>query len=303
MIVKDIIVDLRNALERYEDAKIYRLLNQGIQLLSHMGGGMWDGLIGYIDISVDSTTNTITLPRDVLTPLQVNFDNNPTFPRDQWYEFHLNGVGGGEALQYSRAWDDKGFYPIYKTLTGVVRITATSYASSDDGKTIVITGTDSDDRELSETLTLNLATPPSTVSSFKDIKRITKEVTNAQVTLNEYGGGQRVGWYYPDETNPQYRRIRVSALESVTMMYRRRTLQVTNLNDYIPISNYLAVIQAVKSVDFRYKNNIEQAILTEKDALLLLEREQDTININSPISPQVLNYSFYSNEGLYSDDY
>ena len=124
--------------------------------------------------------------------------------------------------------------------------------------------------------------------------------------LYEYVGSVAstlIGWYYPDETEPQYRRIRVSASRSVTMRYRRKNLDLTSENDYIPLENPLAVIQAARSVAYRYRGMIAEAQAAQMDAVNLLEEEQDARNINnSPVAPQVLNYSSYNDERLHSGD-
>ena len=300
MIVRDIMVDMRDVLGRYEDAKIYRILNQAIQLMSHLGEGKWESMIGYIDISVDPSSKTITLPRDILTPIQVNFDNNPTFPRTRWYEFHLNGVGGGSAKEYEKAWDDNGFFATFRDLSEPSKLTATTTTVNDDNKKITIAGRNKDDREFEETLLLNFSTPPNTTEEFKTVERILKSETSGTVSLKENNNNQQIGFYYSDDLEPKYRRIRVSAKESVTMMYKRRALKVSNLEDYIPTDNHLAIIQAVRSVNFRYINEPERALVAQNDALQLLELEEDALNIDTPIPPQVMDFSTDANESLYN---
>ncbi len=305
MLVRDILDDCKEVFGQCPNAMLYRRLSQAVRMLANSGGTLWDGLIGYMDIAVDTNTSTVTLPRDVLTPIQVNFDDRPTFPRDRWFEFHVNGVGGGTALEYNGAWDDKGFYPTMRTLSATVQLTAIS-SGVETGKTITIFGKDADDREISETLTLNFVTAPVTVKSFKQIDRIDKDVTTNVLKLYEYISGSPatlVGWYYSNETDPQYRRIRVSASTSITMLYRRRTVDLTSEDDYIPLENPLAVIQAARAVHYRYRGMIAEAQAAQKDAVSLLEDEQDSRNVNnSTVAPQVLNFSSYNEESLYSGD-
>jgi hypothetical protein len=302
MIVSDILVDLRNSLQKQEDASLYRMINQGISLLSNMGGGRWNSLTGYMTIAI--TGDTIVLPRDVLVPISINIDNNVTFPRDRWFEFHINGSGGGDNGKSLRAWDDRGSVVTFKELSQICKIQAVIEGNSDDSKKIIISGTDADDREISETLTLSFASPPVTTLSFNTISYVHKDVTAKSVKLYEYTTtqGQNVGWYYPDEVIPEYRKIRVGGGRVANIIYKRRTNKVSSIYDYIPIDNSLAVIQAVRSVDYRLKSDFDKADRCEKDANKLLEEEEYARMIDSPVAPQILNFSSYNEERLRSGD-
>ena len=304
MLVSEVIDDIKDTFGMCANEALYRRLTDAVRMLSNKGGKYWDGLLGYMTVSVDSDTNTITLPRDVLTPLEVNFDDYPTFGRDRWFEFHLNGPGGGAALKYDKAWDDKGFYPTFRTFTTPSQITAIP-DGTETGKTITIIGYDTDDREVSETIDINFATPAVTTQVFASVTRVLKDSTDNPVKLYTYVGGSvntLIGWYYPDEKEPQYRRIRVSARENVTMLYRRKTLDLTNENDYIPLQNRLAVVQACRAVKYRYENMLQEALIAEQDALNLLEEEQGARNIETPVGPQILNLSSYNEERLHEGD-
>ena len=62
--------------------------------------------------------------------------------------------------------------------------------------------------------------------------------------------------------------------------------------DYIPLANKMAVIQALRSIKYRYENNLAMALDAEQDAFRLLDAEQNVRNINnSPVSPQIQDFS------------
>lgn len=64
-----------------------------------------------------------------------------------------------------------------------------------------------------------------------------------------------VGTYQANETDPQYRRIKtLHAGCWIRMRYKRRTFQITSLQDYIPLAQGDALIMMLKSIDL-YKNN------------------------------------------------
>jgi len=299
MIVRDLQEDAKQVLGSCSTEMLLRRLSDAVELLANSGDGNWDGMIGELTVAVDSGTSTITLPRDVLTPLQINVDDTPTFPRTRWFEYHINGTGG-KWIDYNRAWDDKGTYPIIRTIPSPSPLRVESETAADDGKSIRLGIVDDEGREQTITVTLNFAQSPTVAINVDDILWVSKDETVGWVKVFYTSPEDTLlGWYYPDEKTPQYRRIRVTADSSVKLIYRRRNRRITSLDDNIPLNNRLAVIQALRAVNARFMNRLAEAMEYELDAWKLLNNEQNVRNINnSPIGPQVLDVSSWNNERL-----
>lgn len=301
MIAQDLQADLRAVLGSCKDDLTFRRLTDGITLLANAGEGMWDGLVGQMTISVDETTRGVTFPRDVLTPLQVNLDGQTTFPRDKYFRYHVNGPGS-QYLDWSNImWDDMGEHPVYREPSELTTVRVESDNALDDGKELTISYTTTDDREYTHTFTLDNAVAPVSSFSLLKINRVAKDVTVGEVKIYYVDPVDTLaGWYASDETDPMYRRVRLNAESSIELIYRRRTREITSWQSYIPIENKLAVIQAVRSVHYRYQMDLAKAMDFEMDAVRLLQQEQNVRNINNAIGgPQVLNYSSNNNERLF----
>ena len=289
MLVRDIIEDVGDTIGQCPSAVLYRRLNMAINMLANMGGGLWEGLIANMDIMVSPGSQIVTLPRDVLTPIAINLDETTSFPRDRWFRYRLSYSDG---LDQDRdiAWTDAGISPTFQELSNNSSITVISSNSSDDGNTIRITGFGTDNNLIEELLTLNSTTPPVTVNTFSKIDKISKDKTTGQVELEQQTTGDTLAIYSGNETNPEYRQVRVNANNFISLSYRRKTMDVSDIDDFIPLKNQLAVLQAVRSVNFRFKNMLDEAQKAQQDAFTLLADEQNTRNIkNSPTGPVVEN--------------
>lgn len=108
MLVRDIIRDVKDLLGKCDDERVFSRISESVVQLSNIGN--FDLLTGYVDICACSDGCTITLPRQIETPLAVNIDGRPAFFRSKWFEFHLNGPGSMPRCDWT--WDDRGFVPV-----------------------------------------------------------------------------------------------------------------------------------------------------------------------------------------------
>jgi hypothetical protein len=289
MLVKDILEDVKDTLGQCPSQVFYRRLNMAINMLANMGDGLWEGLTGQMDIVVSPSNRLVTFPRDVLTPIAINVDDNTSFPRDRWFQYRLASYNGLDK-DNEIAWTDVGISSTFLPITTATKLKCVSSNASDNGKTITIRGLNSSGREISETLTMNYTTAPETTLTFSSVTSVVKEETLYSVELKRSSDSITIGWYYPDETNPEYRQVEVKATNFITLAYRRRTIEVSGIDDYIPLKNQLAIIQAVRSVKYRFTNMLEEAQSAQIDAFQLLMDEQRTRNIKHyPVSPIVEN--------------
>lgn len=124
MLVSEILPSVREALGRCSDAIALSRLSEAVQLLSAKGN--WELLVGYVDICANADCKTITLPREIDTPLAVNVGGSPQIFRNRWHEFHFNGAGSFKETTWN--WDDTGFSPVIMdimhtaTLVGIAEL-------------------------------------------------------------------------------------------------------------------------------------------------------------------------------------
>ena len=300
MLYEEIKDDAKLVLGDCDGPTVKRRVTEAIEILANMGDGTWDGMIGEMTVCVDNHCGEVTLPRDVLKVLSLNVDGCPTFPRDKWFQYHLNGPGTN-FRDVSSAWDEgMETSVIREPWQGPTIIAIESESAEDDDKEFTVFYDDEDDRRQSATFQLNSATTPTSDFKVKRIHSVHKDETQGHVKLfyNE-PEPTLAGWYYPDERSPIYRRVRVRASNSIQIIYRRRSMAITNDKDYIPLRSKVAIMQALWSIKYRYQGELQKAVQSQQDAYQLLEQDQYARQVtNSPVGPQVLDYSEWNNERL-----
>jgi hypothetical protein len=294
--------------EFYDDAKkifgvsdktvIYRRLTDAINLIANESD--WDELLGYMTIAVDED-GLITLPYDVDKPLALNVDGFPTFPRSKWFEYHLNGPGAYSYMDfYKSMWDDKGLSPLVRKITTPFFPSISSTDSADNTLSIRIYGVDENENELMTGNEKGLLVQIGTTASVKamDITRIDKPDTVGVVSIKD--GTVLYGEYQPFESEPMYKRIKVPAKSTITMMYRRRLFEVKSDNDFIFI-NRLSLLAACRSMKYRETERLDLAFAQQQDAIYLASKEQEKRDVQDGIGFQTINFSSDVNESLYDD--
>ena len=301
MLYRDIKEDAKIVFGDCDGPLLRRRVKEAIDILANTGDSTWDGLVGEMTICVDPVCGQVTLPRDVLKPLSITVDGCPTFPRDRWFGYHLNGPGQTWGA-FRGAWDDKGFYAVCREPEVPTRLRVSAESPEDVGKNVTIDVLDEDDIEERLEIVLAGAGDVDTTTKVKQVLRVNKGVTTGIVNLFYLDPELTLaGLYYPDEKNPQWRRIRVRAQSTIGIIYRRQTREILSEEDYIPLNSKMAVMQALWSIKKRYQGDIAGAREAQMDAQLLLEEDQYARQVsNSPIGPQVLDYSFQNDERLHS---
>src|SRR5690606_27700019 len=128
MLVKDIIGDARSIYGKCDDAALFDFIEKAIEVLKNKG--QWDPQVGYADICASNQNGCYTLPVEIETPLAVSVNGVPSMARDQWYEFHVNGLGscgdnyGGGGGGCSWFWDDRGDVPTIRDIQKPAQIMA-----------------------------------------------------------------------------------------------------------------------------------------------------------------------------------
>jgi hypothetical protein len=260
-------------------------IQRAIELATYRA--QWDPLLGTMDICSDEC-GLVTLPSEVGTILACNVGGFPALFRNSWFQYHINGPGSergpGVGAMCDYTWDDQGFSPVFQNLNGWSYVAA-FVEDTDDGQgnlSLQVYGDtmDSNYNEKFVMVTVPLlngyaATDPN-ATQFKRITRVVKPVTAGYVKLIAFPGvqqanGRTLGYYAPNETQPQYRRIRVNAAcKWVRVKYRRSEIKLVYDTDLVPFPSKQSMLFLLKSIRLFETNNIEIAQAYENKAIQIL---------------------------------
>lgn len=268
------------------EPKLLRWISDAVQLLANKGEV--DPLVGYVDLCVDG--QCVTLHREIETVLALNMGGNPARGRDELFSFHLNGPGDCDQT-CDFTWVNSGSFFTYRDLQCPAKLIAFLDSEEDEGKLLRVFGYDDQNRPLRTKVgnvwedglrvpqIFGYALPASTDPTVGRITGIFREKTVANVRLSSFDGststGTLLGIFEPDETKPQYRRIRLSRNCSwVRICYRKRTLELISRNDRILLHSRPALILAMHAIKKYREADLALAVQFEAQATrLLTERE------------------------------
>lgn len=116
--------------------------------------------------------------------------------------------------------------------------------------------------------------------NFSKISRIFKSVTNGFTNLYAWDTARTnyltlVGRYYPDETEPNYRRISIGTCSKwIRLKYYQTIFTIKSLDDFLPITNRMALIFMVKSLNLLRQNFSDESEKYMMKAIEFLEDEE-----------------------------
>lgn len=295
LLVSDVFEEVSRVMRGCDDDTVYNRISDATEILCNKAD--IDPLIGWVDITTGGS-RAFTLPREVDTVLAVNFSGKPSFPRDRWADFHLNGRGIDTDQTSEYFWDDKGDWPIFVDPENPVQLVAVSSSDSDTAGEVWAFGYDENDRRIVSNiggkaidgwkvpLYSTITAPANDAPKFKRIVAIRKSVTKGFISL--YGtddtSTEKYGEYEPDETLPKYRRITLSRdVEWVRLQFRRKVFRVTRRSDRIPLHSRYALMLMVKALQKYDDDKIEEATAYEAQAVRLLMEKQ--LASNPPTGP------------------
>jgi hypothetical protein len=304
IIMADVFDDIAKITGPIGQYKVFDKTTEALEALHNKGN--WDGLTGYVDILTDGGSY-VTFPRYVESPIAITLGGRPMFMRNKWFEFHLNGPGS-DCNEFARAWDWVGDVVTIQPLTYVVQLIAIPDNNADDGKKITIYGLDDNQKPLMTGSAMGYTfivdhtkvLPGTNDQKISRIDRITRESTVGFVRLTGFSTDQtksvQLGYWYPDETEPQYMRIKLPRQSNwVRMRYRKRTLKISSLTDPIHLKNKLALVCMVRAVEERYKGNKDAADDFETKSVQYVSEEQMSRNPGENFSLQFDETCFGSN--------
>ena len=303
LLVSDVFDEVSRVMRACDDATVYNRISDATEILCNKAD--IDPLLGFVDITTGGSRK-FTLPREVDTVLAVNFSGKPSFPRNRWAEFHLNGLGGDADQTCEYFWDDKGDYPLFVDPTSPIRLVAVSTNAADVGTTeLWAYGYDENGRRVVSTVggqtvdgykvPLYAASTPAGGADpkFSRVVCIRKTATKGFVSLygaDDASSTSLFGEYEPDEQLPQYRRITLSRdAQWVRVQFRRKVLRVSRPSDRIPLHSRYALMLMVKALQKYDDDKIEEAVAYEGQAVKLLMEKQQASNPPGGPSFQISN--------------
>ncbi len=279
------------------ERKLLRDITDAVELLANKGEV--DPLVGQVDICVNG--GCVTLPREIETVLAVNIGGRPALGRDELFEFHLNGPGEFRT-DCGYTWTNVGGFPTYRDIVCPAKLIAFLDNAEDEGKELRVFGFDEQNRPLRTKVgdrwedgylvptIFGYALPDSTAPYISRITSIRKAVTVANVRLSSFdnssSSGTLLGVFEHDETDPNYRRIKIHRnADWVRIAYRRRSLELRSQKDRIYLHSRPALLLAMRALKAYSETDLAAGTQYEAHATRLLTEKESVLT--APVSNPV----------------
>lgn len=267
-----------------DEVKLMKWLSDAVTLSANKAD--LEGWKGYLDICTEQSGLYLTLPREVGTVLAVNFGGRPTLGLNELFNFHLNGPGDCHG-KCQWVWQDLGgSHPTYRDIVVPSKVVAFVQKSVDAGKKLIVYGYDVNGLPLTTVTSAGVtkgyqvptiygyALPDSEAPTIARITGVQKDPTIGTIRLNTLDDSSTIGSllavYEPDETIPEYRRIRLGrCCKWVRIAYRRNNPQFTSVYDRVPLKSRIGFLLALKAVKFYSESDVANAHSFESDAARL----------------------------------
>ncbi len=280
MIVSDIYEEVRELTGSAKEALNFRAITRAIEVLANKK--LCDPLMGYLDFYV-SGGYSIALPRECKAPIRVNINDNPSFPRSRLFEFTMNTAGSVEGEEVGWNWSDRLIVPVQDETKFPGKVAYTCDNSADVGKTAKIKGRDIDGIERTEVIVAAQAAPVESVYDYVSLTSVRRDATIGECffSVNDIS----IARYDPDETFPSYRAIKLSKTGvAVRILFRRHSFAIKAMDDEVPVSSTMAVLQGLKAVRLMAEEKWDEAEKAITKAKEFLEDEQATLEMASDLS-------------------
>ncbi len=321
--VADIWEQAKDVFGTCESKELYRGINAAVQMLVNKGD--WSLMMAYVDVTITDQT-CVALPSEVETPLGISVDGRPLLAQDEIYRYTT--AGPGEIWHpVGWHWEDKNRSATMVDLPAAskLRIFATDSSDStakirvygyDENGTYIRTtnddGTYTDGYEIGvapvdpadyvglsqsvlDTLSaVSVTGVEAAAPYFSRITAVVKPETNGRIKLatsdwdTNAGTGTLLGDYLATETDPLYRRIRLSQTgKTASIYFRRRTQVLSRSTDFIPLEQPFAVELAMRAVQAYRNRELALAMGFESNAARLVAEREHVVVPPSASGPQV----------------
>jgi hypothetical protein len=267
--------------------KIFDRMTEAIELLANLSN--WDALIGYVDINTFDSFY-VTLPQYVDQILAINVNKSVGTFRNQWFEFHMNGLGQdndyADQVGSNRpcgGWEEVGEMPCAFPMQAPSYLVAAPMNAVDNGTPIRVYGIDVNDLPIygqdgnlgvSITCEQNSYNISSQQLPFKRVDRIVLGEPQSFIQLYATDGTQylqHLGVFWPNISEPKFRVIKIGQKAiTVRIRYRKRWVKITSLTDPLHMRSRSAMMNAMRA--------IMTATQDPNSANLLLMAAKDLLN-------------------------
>lgn len=277
--------------------KVLDQIGEAVSILSNKA--QWDAQRGYVDIETDQY-HYVTLPRYVDTVIELNICGRPADMKNKWFQFTLSGPGSDYTP--CQSWQDDGRVVTLRDAPYTQRLSAVPDLPSDDGKEIWVYGYYGGKRIFTTDtmgvtrdgfpVPVDITTENVSTQNVDVIERIVKPTSQGFIKLMGRNTLDAevitLGYYWPDETEPSYRRIKIGTPAStIRLMYRRKNLRYTTFFDPINLRSKTAILSMLRSLSLMGQGKITEADAMEKSAVKLLVEENSMSN-----QSEVMNIDF-----------
>ncbi len=267
--------------------QIFDRMTEAIELLANLSN--WDPLIGYVDINTFDSFY-VTLPQYVDQVLAINVNHSIGTFRNQWFEFHMNGLGQdndqADSVGSNRpcgGWEEVGEMPCAFPMAAPSYLVAAPLSASDNGTEFRVWGIDVNDLPvygqdgnlgIPITCEQNSFDISSQALPFKRIDRIVIGSPQSFLQLYATDGTQylqNLGTFWPNVAEPKFRIIRIGQKAvTVRLRYKKRLVKITSLTDPVHMRSRSAMMNALRS--------IQTGVQDPQGAVVLLEAAKQLLN-------------------------
>ncbi len=276
VIASDIYDEAASIFGKIGRQKLFDRMTDAAAMLANKA--QWDSMTATVLLSSDAN-GFVSLPRFVHEPLAININGNPAFSRSRLFEYSLNtnGTETGEQVGWNWAFGEES--PVFLDIATPGTLTIVSSDGGDDvGIVVTFTGLSGSGVEVSEAITIGSGSVTGTVS-FAKVLTVSKPATTGILTVSR--STTVIATYYPDETTPNYRRLRVSKPSSnLKVIFRKRSPRISSMFDFIPLRSRQAIVNAMRALSAYDAGNTESA-----DALIASAVGLLTDEMKSAITP------------------
>lgn len=298
--VIDVLDDGKKILGACDDQKFFRWLGDAVSLI--VNAGDFEGWKSWLDICTTGGGKCITLPREVETVISVNICGKPALGMGTLFEFHLNGPGNCGCL-CDYVWIDQGqFHSTYRDLVTPAKLVAYTSTEEDNGDELTVFGYDSNGNVLRHQVggewrngvriptIYGMAVSDEGAPTVARITGIFKSRTVGSIrlsTIDDSGTtGVTLGVYEPDETLPQYRRIKINRCAPwVRIAYRKTTPVFLSRYDHVPLKSRIALLLALSATKHYNEFKLAEAQAFESNAQRMEIMAQDKAEPTTTLSP------------------
>jgi hypothetical protein len=285
IVVSEVLTQIGRVLGTCDTDYTYDVLTRAIELLANKPtktGVLWDPMLVYCDIPIVNNYY-ICLPPHLEKPIKLNINKQPSFSRNQFFEFSLNGPGTMDP-ESGWSWQDRGWKPLQKPWpTGGSQFLIMSTDANDTNAQVMLNTVNQDQSTTWVTATVGIAGPMiwGLLEASKPVTKGTLQLYASPFILTP----SIVANWAPEVLYPQFEWIKLSQSGvSAKILARRRTYKITQPTDIIPLSNRQAIITACIAIKSYDTLNWDDGAVAEQNALRFLEEDQAARNLFQRVS-------------------